>query len=412
MTDVTGSELTRGERVRILRERKGVSREVLAGLARISVSYLRKIETNERHLRSITLMTRLAEALRLSDLSEITGDGIGMPLDSWGRLGHPAVPKVRAALHGNLYRRAVPLGLDSPDVLAGRVEEAWRLWHTSRFQRTEVGGILPELITDVEASKRALQNADAAERRTRAVAAASLYALGQQFAAHVAEPELYWVLVDRSVIAAEETDRPASLGAGAWVTCNGLRERDGEEALRLAGEAADDLRPRLESGSDELRGVFGALCLSAAVTAAKEGRSGDAWHWHDEADATARRLPEGYAHPLTMFSAGNVAAYAVSLGTELRTPGAAVARVESATTAEVPSVQRRSRLLVDAGRAQWQRHELGGALAYLRAANDVSPEEVKYVPAARALAAELARKAGGPLKAEAVALAEMVGVAP
>jgi hypothetical protein len=112
-----------------------------------------------------------------------------------------------------------------------------------------------------------------------------------------------------------------------------------------------------------------------------------------------------------MFGTGNVAVYAVSIGTELKTPGLAVQRAE-APHVVVPSVQRQSRMLVDAARAQWQRREPAGAFAYLRAAHDKSPEEVRYVPSARALAAELARKSSGVLKADAVALAEAVGVAP
>lgn len=405
MSEVSG-ELTTGERVRILRERRGMSRELLAGRIGRSTSWLKKIETNERPLRSLPTMVRIAEALRLSDVAELTGDEMRMPLDTWNRMDHPSVAAIRDAVHGSLYRRAaVPLAPQTSEALSGQVAEAWRVWHTSRFQRTEVGNLLPGLIADVDCAMRAGRS------RELSVVQASLYALAQQYAAHMAEPELYWVLVDRSVRAAEDADDPAALAAGAWVACNGLRERDGESALRLATEAADDLRPRLETGDVELRGIFGALCLSAAVTAAKEGRSGDAWRWHDEAEATASRLPSGYAHPLTMFGTGNVAVYAVSIGTELKTPGLAVQRAE-APHVVVPSVQRQSRMLVDAARAQWQRREPAGAFAYLRAAHDKSPEEVRYVPSARALAAELARKSSGVLKADAVALAEAVGVAP
>jgi transcriptional regulator with XRE-family HTH domain len=399
------AELSTGERVRILRERKGMSREVLAGLVGRSVGWLRKIETNERPLRSLPMMVRIAEALRLSDVSELTGEDIRMPLDSWSRLTHPSVVAVRNAVQGSLYRPAVPLAPQSADVLAGRVTEAWQVWHTSRFQRTEVGNLLPGLIADVDHAKRT------ARSRELFQVSASLYALAQQYAAHMAEAELYAVLMDRSIEAARDADEPVMLATGAWVSCNGMRERDTEGALTLATAAAEDLRPRLETGGTELQATFGALCLSAAVTAAKEGRQGDAWRWHDEADATASRLPDGYAHPLTMFGAGNVAVYAVSLNTELKTPGYAIRRAESAT-AEVPSVPRRARMLVDAARAQWMRREAAGALAYLRSAHTVSPEEVRYVPPARALAADLARKTTGPLKAEAVALAEAVGVSP
>jgi transcriptional regulator with XRE-family HTH domain len=399
------AELTTGERIRILRERRGMKREVLAGLVGRSVGWLKKIEQGERPIHNLPMLVRIAEVLRLNDLAELTGEGVHLPLETYARVTHPALPAVRDAVHGSLYRRAVPLAPQSADVLAARVAGAWTVWHTSRFQRTEVGNLLPGLISDLDHATR--------HGRTRELAAvsASLYSLAQQYTAHIAEGELYWVMVDRSVRSSQEADTPESLGMAAWVSCNGLRERDLDAAYIYASDAADDLRPRLEDGSDELRATFGALCLSAAVTAAKDGREGDAWRWHDHADAAARRMPDDYTHPLTAFGMGNVATYAVSLSTELRSPGAAVAQVE-ATDIQLPSVQRKARMLADAARAQWQRKELGGALAYLRSAHETSPEEVRYVPTARAVAADLARRARGPLKAEAIELAEAVGVAP
>jgi len=173
---------------------------------------------------------------------------------------------ISAAVYGNLYRQAVPLAPETPDVLAGRTAEAWQLWNTSRFQRTEVGAILPSLIADVE---DALRRAEGSDRRNLSAVAASAYGLAQMLCANAAPSETYWIVLDRCVRAAQSADTPEMLAMASWVAANGLRHRDPDEAWRIVDEAASDLRPRLESGSDDMRGIFGALSLSLAMTAAK-----------------------------------------------------------------------------------------------------------------------------------------------
>jgi transcriptional regulator with XRE-family HTH domain len=401
-------ELTTGERIRLHRERKGMSRPVLAGLVGRSADWLKKVEHGEREVHSLPMLVRLAQALGLADVGMLTGGDLVIPAGDWGKLSHPAVPQLRAALHATLYRRdrgeAAPV-----EQLAGRVRQAWTTWHSSTHQRTETGAVLPGLLLDCHASVRA---AEGAERRRAYAVMAEAYALAQQYAAHTTEPQLYWMCVDRAQLAAEESDDPVMLAAAAWIVGNGLRE-DGhtDEALTLVGQAADTLRPLLEEGSDLLRGTYGALCLHAAVTCARDGRDGDAWRWWDTAAATAARLPGGYAHPWTAFGEGNTAVHAVSIGVDLRTPGAALSKAAEAVPATIGSVERRSRLYLDAARAEWARKEAAGALHYLTRAYQTSPEAVRYVPPARALAVDLARNTTGALRADAAALAEDVGVA-
>ncbi|MDT0343216.1 helix-turn-helix domain-containing protein [Streptomyces litchfieldiae] len=402
------AELTPGERIRDMRERRGMSRPVLAGLVGRSADWLKKIENGDREIRSLPMLIRLAEVLRVGDLSQLTGSDMPMPVDAWGKLSHPGVTRLREAMHFSLLRSS-DVEPTNVDELAGRVRQAWTTWHSSTHQRSEVAALLPPLLTDCHSVARSSEGAD---RRRAFATMAEAYALAQQYAAHTTEPELYWLTVDRARMAAEQSDDPVALAAAAWIVGNGLRESGHtEEALRLVSEAVDSLRPRLDSGPHILRGTYGALCLHAAITSAKEGREGDAWRWWDEADRTAKRMPD-YAHPWTMFGRGNVSVHAVSIGVDLRTPGAALKQAEATVPESIPSVERRSRLYLDAARAQWARKEHSGALQYLNVAFKLSPEAVRYVPSGRALAQDLARKSTGALRAEAVALAEAVGVAP
>lgn len=405
MTDSLPPELSTGDRIRILRERRGMSRTVLAGLCGRGPDWLKKIERGERELRSHELLGRLASALQVNDLAVITGGTVSIPLSD-DRTMLPFVADVRDAVRGSLFQRAAEP--PSVDVLRGRVAEAWRLWHASRFQRSEVGQLLPSLIRDAQALPRMLEGS---ERRKAYAVLAEVYHLTQQAMAYGCEAELYWVIVDRGRTAAQDADDALSLAGAAWTYGNGLRETGySDEAIQVVNEAADVLRPQLETGTADVRGMYGALQLHAAVTYARMGSDGDAWRHYDEADQAANRLPAGYAHPWTVFGRGNADFHAVSIGVDLRTPGVALDRAESIDLATVPSVERRSRVLVEMARAHHLRKDQAGTLHWMSRAQDASPETVRFTPSGRSLVSELARTAKGPLKADAVALAEKVGV--
>src|SRR5436190_552894 len=117
-------ELSTGERIRMLRESRGLTREALAQMCGRGVEWLKKIESGERELRSHTLLVKLGAALQLSDLSAITGhtDGPAQPVPT-GRLTHPVLPAVWAAVMNRPMSLAAPAGRSfaDPAVLQGRV---------------------------------------------------------------------------------------------------------------------------------------------------------------------------------------------------------------------------------------------------------------------------------------------------
>lgn len=395
-----------GELLRDRRERRGLSRAALGGLVGRSGDWVKKIERGERSVRSLPLLVELGRVLGCQDVTELTGGDTSVPINDGGKVTHTGVPGLRAAVHAPLFAAAgAP---EDVGVLAGRVKGAWDVWHRARHQRTAVAKVLPGLIETGHATVRA---AEGSEKRRASVILSEVYALAQQYAAHTVEPELYWVIVDRARMAAEQSDDPIALASAAWIVGNGLRVTGYiDEALRMVSDAAETLRPSLEDGSERLRGTYGSLCLHAAVTAAQDGRDGDAWHWHEEADRTAQRLGDGYAHPWTMFSKGNVAVHAVTIGADLHTPGVALTQLAETDPASIPSVERRSRLFLDAAKAENVRREKASALQYLRLAYTTSPEAVRYVPSGRALAADLRRTTTGALSHVAAELADDIGV--
>ncbi|MFE6056760.1 helix-turn-helix domain-containing protein [Kitasatospora sp. NPDC056446] len=407
MTDFP-AELTTGERIRMLRERQGKSRAVVAGLVGRSVEWLKKIETGERELRNVTLLNKLAQVLHVDNLSVLTGADVSFPVTDTGKLSHPAVPLIRDAMHTAAFQPA-PATVATPEELRGRVEQAWLLWHTDRHQRTAVGAILPDLIRTAHATVRVVTGV---QRRQAQAAMGDLYRLVQRMLAHICEPELYWIALDRARAAGEDADQPLSLALGAWTVSIGQRAAGfTEEAVRTAELGLDVIRPLLEDGKPEVVAAYGQLHLQIACSYGLDGQSGPAGRHLDEAGRAANRLPAGYWHPQSAFAESNVHVHAVSIAVGLAKPGEALMKADTIDPQTIGSLERRSRLLLDVAYSHHLKKETAAAVHYLGEAARLTPEGVRFVPGARALAVQLEKTAKGPLKASAVALSESLGVA-
>ncbi|MEU3510821.1 helix-turn-helix transcriptional regulator [Streptomyces longwoodensis] len=403
-------DLSMGERIRALRESRGMSRPVLAQQCGRGVEWLKKVELGERQIDSYTLLLRLAAALQVPDLSVITGGAsdVTAPVPL-GRLNHPSLPAIWAAVMTRPLAGPAA-GPVPPDAgrLQGRVDEAWLLWHASAHNRTEVGALLPGLIRDAEAAVRAL---DGQDHRRALVALSDVYRLTGQATAYVAPAELAWVVADRALTAAQDADDPAAIAAAAWNMGNILRETSyPEDALRVVTEASDLIRPHLDTAPDDWRGVYGALQLHAAVTHAREGGEGDAWRCWEKGNQVAKSLPVSYVHPSTVFGRANTDFHAVSVHTDLMRSGQALNMADEIDPETMPSVERQARLWVEVARGHLQRGDRTAALMVMKIACETGIETVRYTPSARGVAAELWRTAPRALRPEAQRLAETVGV--
>lgn len=369
--------------------------------------WLKKIETGERQLTSVSLLVKLAMALGVADISVLTGAEVGMPLVAM-RVYHPAVDPIRQAVRYAVY---APLPAQAPDAgqLAARVADGWKLWHSSTHQRTEVGRLLPALISDVHAAARL---AEGAGRRAVYAVMTEMYALTQLVIGYVSDPELYWTVADRVQMAAREADDLAPLALSAWCLAIGLRyTADPQESIAVAAGALDMLTPHLAAGQPvRLRAFAGALALSMSIYHAQDGREGDAWRAWDQADDIVRRLPAGYFEPATVFSRPNVDLYAVAIDRALARPGSAAGKADAIDPQAVPSTERRSRLLIDAATAHHQRRDDAAALSRLQAAYRAAPENTSIVPAARSLAIAMMETRPSSLAREVENLAEQLGV--
>jgi transcriptional regulator with XRE-family HTH domain len=400
-----------GERIQILRERKGLSRPVLAGLVGMSPSWLKGIERGTRLPPRLPMLVKLAEALAVGDVAVLAGTdmdlgGASVPVASFARIPHDAVPAIREAIRDPLLTLAA--ATSDINALTSRTADAWNLWHQSPEHRTDVGRILPRLVTDARIAAR---TAEGGERRAANAVLADVYALVQHEVVWASESELTWTAADRAMLAAQEADNPLALAGAAWTL--GMVQRgagDTDAALTLAVDAARLLEARLEVGTEELRAMYGALQLHAATTAARDGREGDAWRHWDTARHTAVRLNDHYHHRWTMFGESNVKLHAVSIAADLSRSAEARARAEEIDPDEIPSRERRGRLGVEIARSYHQRRDYTGALHWLEEAYRTSADSVRYSPSARQMAADIVDHGGPLVSRRARSLAGSIGL--
>ena len=400
------ADFTTGERIRYLRERRGMTRAVLANLVGYSSDWLKRIEAGQRGI-SIPALVRLARVLRVDDLSVLIDGEIEIPVSAWEGPHHPAGEAARKIASVGSFR---PVPDDEPPNVAALGEgvgAAWRDWHALPDNHSAVADVLPELIKNLDWAVVVL---DGPERRKASGFLASAYGLAQHLAVDLVEPETGRIIADRAARAAQTADDPVSLAFGAWTQGHVLRSQDADAAQRVVSEAADELERHMD-GPDAM-GLYGSLCLHMGISAAYQGDDGNAWRFWDTADRMAETLPQGYFHPQTIFGRANVDIHGVSIAGELRRFGEAVGRAERINPDRVPSRERRGRLYGEIAAGHMQRHELEQARHFLERAYTESPETAPYSPLTRGVAVELVRAATGSLKTGAVALVERMGILP
>src|SRR5690606_10395313 len=126
-----------GRRIQRARERTGMSRRVLGGLVGRSEEWVKSIETGKRGTPRLPLLLQIAEALGLSDLAELTGNGHAGSVRVWAGERHRDLRAVQLALTS--FRLATPGKHHELPQLEERLRQAWRVRHSSPNHRTALG---------------------------------------------------------------------------------------------------------------------------------------------------------------------------------------------------------------------------------------------------------------------------------
>ena len=400
------AEEATGQRIARARRRRGLSQAVLAGLVGRSESWLSQVERGKRGIDSHSVLTRLAEILRV-DVAEIAGPE---PRTSDTEHSYPAVSMIEQAMLGYGTRGQAtfaPSRRPGPmSHLRARARAAYKAYQATRYDTT--GRLLPELIRDAEAASQLTTPATPAICEVRALvydtAAALLNRVGESF--------LAWAAADRAMSAAAYSGEPLLAAVGAWRLSYIVTSRKHpHEALDLAMSAADTLQRAMPSPSPEHLSVYGALHL-AASTAAATAQDRD---MTTTLLATARDIADrtGDAnHMGTAFGHVNVSIHAISASLRLGDPKTAVQTGEALNPASIPAglVGRRTQVNLDLARAYAMRRQDAAAVNLLLAAERLSPQLVRYDSITQDVLADLVRREHRPSTPELRPLARRAGV--
>lgn len=400
---------TLGERIAEHRRRLGLSQRDLAATVKRSVSWVSQVERDVLPVERLSVLQALARALQVGvhDLrpeaaaeppstAPAASDLDGLRLEL---CGHP-VPAM-------LLARPVEPATADLDALHRAVEQAWELAHGARL--AELNGALTGLLPRLEVAVRQASGGDAAkvhQLRARAYQAASAGFAEQ------GEPDAAWVAADRAIAAAEQSGEPLAVVAGHFRLAHAfLRLGRLDQAEHVADRALDALAPVTREVDDEpeVVSLLGAMHLVQAVIAGQQGDRATARSHLAAARRAAERLGTDRNDHDTEFGPTNVQLHVVAIAVDLGDAGEAL-DVAGGIDASGLSSERRTRLLVDVARAHAQRRQAGEALAALRDAEQLAPEQVHGDPLARTVVRDLVALFGRRTPPELVELGRRCAV--
>jgi len=373
--DVDEDARTIGRRARRIREQRGKSLRVVAGLAGITAGHLSRLERGERALNSRSLIVALADVLRIAP-SELTKLPVPAPGDGDT---DAAVETVRLALlavnHDQPGGQVVPV-----ETLQTRVT-AMVDFRCRCDGQAEATVALPDLIRDVHTSIAA--GRDVAELLDLAVL---LHTQGTEGWLRVvgAPLDLRSQAVTLAQQAARNRDTPTALGIA---TARSVGVMLSAGAFELAQAALDSVT--VPTNSPESTQLAGMLALSQSLVAAADKRPGDVQAPLEHAAELARRTGEGNAYWMG-FGPVNVGLWRMAGALEIGDHERAVAVAEGLNPAVHPNRTRQAVYWVDYGRALARvRGRQDDAVMALRRAETVSPLHLYRSPFARDTLGEL-----------------------
>ncbi|MDQ0772942.1 hypothetical protein QF026_001408 [Streptomyces aurantiacus] len=403
MPGPVGDDLARliGERVERQRRRRGLSRSQLSQMVSRTERWMGLLEQEGRGALRLDNLVDLARAMRIDDLSALVGrrftaTALEVP-------EHPAVPEIRHALTHSLLNPAPDAQPCSSGNLESRIRHAWDAWHVSRTQNTQLGLLLPSLLRGTAALTRATTGA---QRRKAYAIATRVYLIGQRFAYGVRALNLAVQFTDRALLAAEMSDDARLMALAGWGSAmTSLTARQPQEAEQTALAA---LRHVARPASTSDASARGALLLFAAMGAAGDRRTADAWRHWEEAERVSTEIGR-HVDVETMFSAVNVGIYSVAVNMECGRTSNAMSSATDLDPRKMPSSNRRATHFIDLARTYDKAGDRDAARGAVLDSVKASTETIAYNPDGRQLVAGLAR-AGATSNDEISYLADRLGL--
>ncbi|MGH3774928.1 MAG: helix-turn-helix domain-containing protein [Pseudonocardiaceae bacterium] len=358
-----------GARARMIRDARGKSLRVIAGLAGMSTTQLWRIEHGQYALDSLSEIAALANALQIAP-SELVRLPVPAPVNG---PTDRAVEAVRSALLA--VGRNRPGGQTVPlDALRARVTATLSAHYSCR-QDHEVGAALPSLIRDLHTSIAA--GRDVARLLELVVLLHSGATPGWLRVAG-APLDLRAQAVQLAHQAARHRDSPAALGLATW---GGLHVLLSAGEFNLAQIELDSVT--VPTDTPESMQLAGMLALSRSLVAAADSRPGDVAAPLEVAIELAERTGEGNAYWMG-FGSTNAGFWRVNVELEAGDYERAAAIAEGLRPEAHPFRGCQAMYWVDYGRALARlrgRHE--DAVMALRRGEKISARRVHRNPFAR-----------------------------
>lgn len=380
-----------GARARMIRRRRGLSQDVVAGLAGITKQYLSALELGQRGFNRRGLVDDLATALGCS-AADLTGQPYPPP-DRGTADALATLPGISLAINDCTLD-------DVPDLTARPVEQlvsaaAAANAHLDAARFSLAGRELGALLTELHV---AAVTGDTDTRRAALAALAEACLVGASVARHFGYADLAVQTARRGYDAARQLDDFTRAGlltmhralGLAWI---GARHR----VATVVDEALGQLAPDPSAADTGPAQAAGMLHLTAALNHARQHRASDANDHLSHAAELANRAGEGNLL-LQHFGPVNVATWGINIAVELGRGPATAENIHP----DVPqlldtfaSAVRGGALYFDLARAyaQAEGDRDREAIQCLDAADRLAPQYVRPDPMARDLVVTLDRRA-------------------
>jgi transcriptional regulator with XRE-family HTH domain len=376
----------------MIRRRRGLSLDVVAGLSGIGKGYLSMLERGQRGFNRRGLLEDLAAALGCS-VVDLTGQPY-LPPDRASADALATLPAVSVALHECSLSDVPDVAARSVGQLAALVAAANRHVDETRYQLAGqgLGAVLTELHVHALSGTPDV-------RRAALVALTEACIVAAGIARPLGNGELSTLAAKRATEAAALTDRPELVSLAGMTRVGALVRLGARHRARtvLAGELAA-AEPHVDPSAADTAPAegYGMLHLAAAQLAARDSRAAEADTHLAEAHQLAKATRERNAYHYH-FGPANVAAWSLAIAVELeRGPSVAETLDASpATLAALGSADRRAGVHLDLSRAYAQS---GGdrdaaALQHIDTADRIAPTRIRNDPIARDLVLTLDRRA-------------------
>jgi transcriptional regulator with XRE-family HTH domain len=367
-----------GQRIARARRRRGLSQAVLAELVGRSESWLSQVERGKRGIDSHAALTLLAQVLHV-EIDELTGSPSQEATD---RSPYPIARQIEqammsyTALDDAISSSITQRPCDTRN-LEHRISAAHQRYQAARYE--EAGQLMPALIEDTETASRAASADSSNLWRIRARA----YDLAAALLNRVGEHALAWGAADRAISAAEQSGQPLMIALGAYRMTYVLASRGHpREAVELATAAAAAMARTMNSRSPQPQqmSLYGGLHLAAANAAAADYENVLSASLLRAARLIAEQFGQDANLMGTAFGPANVAIHTMSASARLGDWATVISTGETLDAAAMPTglIGRRTQIKLDLARAYAARRQDAAAVNTLLAAEQLSPQLVRF----------------------------------